>query len=115
MLDCTPRDLGHDRTIVFYNDSEKFHWEVSRELCDVRSGVICSPNNFLYDQPLAEGMLRVRVHRPQRAQARSIDAIHDHLATLALDGRIPADPAGERAAMALLTHALTAPPVPIGS
>jgi len=59
VLDCPPRDLGHDRTIVFYNDSEKFHWEVSRELCDVRSGVICSPNNFLYDQPLAEGMLRV--------------------------------------------------------
>src|SRR5262249_27884032 len=59
VLDCTPKDLGHDRTIVFYNDSEKFHWEVPRELCDVRSGVICSPNNFLYDQPLAEGMLRV--------------------------------------------------------
>ena len=32
------------------------------------------------------------------------------LATLALDGRIPADPAGERAAMALMTHALEAAP-----
>jgi phytoene dehydrogenase-like protein len=59
VLDQTPRELGHDRTIVFYNDSPVFHWERPDELCDVRSGVICSPNNFLYDQPLAEGMLRV--------------------------------------------------------
>ena len=42
-------DLGHDRTIMFFNDSEKFHWQKPDELCDVRSGVICSPNNFAYD------------------------------------------------------------------
>ena len=32
------------------------------------------------------------------------------LATLALDGRIPANPAGERAAVALMTQALAACP-----
>ena len=32
------------------------------------------------------------------------------LATLALDGRIPSDPPGERVAMALMTHALKAAP-----
>ncbi|MFP6560257.1 TetR/AcrR family transcriptional regulator [Paraburkholderia sp. B3] len=37
------------------------------------------------------------------------------LATLALDGRIPADPAADRAALALMMQALrAAPPVPIG-
>jgi phytoene dehydrogenase-like protein len=28
-------------------------------LVDVRSGVICSPNNFVYGEPLSEGMMRV--------------------------------------------------------
>ena len=48
ILDRKPAALGHDRTIVFFNDSERFHWQRCRELCDVRTGVICSPNNFLY-------------------------------------------------------------------
>ena len=52
---CQPRELGCDRTIVFFNDSDKFHWQKPDELVDVRSGVICSPNNFDYDEPLGEG------------------------------------------------------------
>ncbi len=48
-LDEQPRDLGHRSTITFFNDSDTFHWAVPNEPCDVRSGVICSPNNFAYD------------------------------------------------------------------
>ena len=63
VLDRQPKSLGHDRTIVFYNDSDKFHWEKpTDELCDVRTGVICSPNNFSYtpsDGELDEGVIRV--------------------------------------------------------
>lgn len=59
VLDRQPSDLGHDETIVFFNDAEQFHWEKPDELCDVRSGVICSPNNFAYEEPLAEGMIRI--------------------------------------------------------
>lgn len=63
VLDRRPKDLGCDRTIVFFNDSEKFHWcQPVDELCDVRTGVICSPNNYLYDPSqgeLPEGVLRV--------------------------------------------------------
>jgi len=59
VLDVPPRQLGYDRTILFYNDSEKFHWEKPAELCDVRSGVVCSPNNFAYDEPLEEGLVRI--------------------------------------------------------
>jgi len=65
ILDRKPKDLGFDQTLVFFNDSDKFHYErPEHELVDVRSGVICSPNNFLYDaspEPgsLAEGIVRV--------------------------------------------------------
>ncbi len=58
VLDTEPRAMGHKQTIVFFNDSEKFHYEKPDALTDLRSGVICSPNNFVYDQPLAEGVMR---------------------------------------------------------
>lgn len=58
-LDLTPRDLGVDRTITFFNDHDKFVWQKPDELCDVRSGVICSPNNFAYDTPIDDGTMRI--------------------------------------------------------
>jgi phytoene dehydrogenase-like protein len=58
-LDGQPRDLGHDRTITFFNDHDKFVWQKPEELCDVRSGVICSPNNFAYDSPIDDGTMRI--------------------------------------------------------
>jgi phytoene dehydrogenase-like protein len=59
VLDVEPRELGCDQTIVFFNDSERFHWQKPDDLADLRSGVICCPNNFQYDQPLGEGLVRV--------------------------------------------------------
>ena len=59
VLDEEPKHLGHDRTIVFFNDSDRFAYEKPDSLVDVRSGVICSPNNFDYDEPLGEGMIRI--------------------------------------------------------
>jgi phytoene dehydrogenase-like protein len=59
VLDTQPRAMGHDRTIVFYNDSEKFAYEKPDDLADVRSGVVCSPNNFAYGEPLDEGVMRI--------------------------------------------------------
>ena len=59
-LDCQPQSLGHDQTIVFYNDSETFRYEPPEEPCDVRSGIICSPNNFQYsDREAEEGRVRI--------------------------------------------------------
>lgn len=47
ILDRPPRALGFEHSIVFFNDSHRFHWEKPRtEMVDVHSGVICSPNNF---------------------------------------------------------------------
>jgi len=60
-LDCQPRELDYEKTIVFYNDSERFRYECPAEPCDVRSGIICSPNNFQYapHQDPGEGRLRI--------------------------------------------------------
>lgn len=62
VLKKQPAEVGYDSTIVFFNDSPKFHWQKPEDdLCDVRTGVICSPNNFDYQdgQNLDEGFLRV--------------------------------------------------------
>jgi phytoene dehydrogenase-like protein len=61
ILDRPPRELGCKETIVFYNDSEQFHWQKPDSLVDVRSGVICSPNNFAYDsaEGLSDGVMRI--------------------------------------------------------
>jgi phytoene dehydrogenase-like protein len=59
-LDVQPRDLGHQSTITFYNDSPQFDWSKPDAPCDLRSGVICSPNNFDYgDALLDEGTMRI--------------------------------------------------------
>jgi phytoene dehydrogenase-like protein len=58
-LDTQPRDLGHYRTITFFNDHDRFVWQKPDALCDVRSGVICTPNNFAYDSPLDESTIRI--------------------------------------------------------
>ena len=60
-LDRQPAEFGHNETIIFYNDSESFVYEPPTDLCDVRSGIICSPNNFRYAEgakPL-EGTVRI--------------------------------------------------------
>lgn len=61
-----PMALGHDKTIVFYNQASEFTYDVPTEPCDLRSGIICSPNNFDYHadesgqpQRLDEGIMRV--------------------------------------------------------
>ena len=54
---------GTSETIVFYNDSDRFHWDSpADELLDVRTGVICSPNNYDYGAEqgsLPDGVVRI--------------------------------------------------------
>jgi phytoene dehydrogenase-like protein len=61
VLDRQPAALGWgDDTIVFFNDSPRFSYEQSAGLADVRSGVICLPNNFDFPagRTLPEGLFR---------------------------------------------------------
>ncbi len=59
ILDTAPRELGYDRTIVFFNDAERMHYARPDGLIGLSSGVICSPDNFAYDQPLGENAIRL--------------------------------------------------------
>jgi len=49
-----------DDTIIFFNDSDSFEYARARGQVDLRSGVICLPNNFDYaGAELPEGVFRV--------------------------------------------------------
>jgi len=58
ILDTKPAELGHDTTIMFFNDAASFAYERSRGLIDDRSGVICCPNNFEGHKDMSEGIIR---------------------------------------------------------
>jgi phytoene dehydrogenase-like protein len=62
VLDCQPEQVGNSETIVFFNDHDRFDWRrPEAALCDVRTGVICSPNNYVYADAgqLSEGFVRI--------------------------------------------------------
>jgi phytoene dehydrogenase-like protein len=60
VLDTDPKEtLGIDKTIIFYNDSERFDYRASEDYLDLRSGVICCSNNYHHTEPLPEGLLRM--------------------------------------------------------
>jgi len=61
LLDREPAALGWgDDTIVFFNDSDRLTYARPEGQVDVRSGVVCIPNNFEHGpgQRLPEGILR---------------------------------------------------------
>jgi len=59
VLDKEPAKMGYDTTITFYNNSDRFNYRRPDELVDVSSGVICCPNNFQFENPLPEDMIRI--------------------------------------------------------
>ncbi|MCL4192539.1 MAG: NAD(P)/FAD-dependent oxidoreductase [Thermoguttaceae bacterium] len=59
ILDTAPRKLGYERTIVFFNNAERLRYARPAGLIELSSGVICSPDNFAYDQPLGENAIRL--------------------------------------------------------
>lgn len=61
VLDCPPATLGLTETIVFFNDAPEFTYARPSGDIDLRSGVICVPNNYDYGpgRQLPEGLLRI--------------------------------------------------------
>ncbi len=59
VLDREPKDLGYDKSIIFFCTESRFQYRVPKELIDITSGVLCCPNNFHYPEPLKEGMIRL--------------------------------------------------------
>lgn len=59
VMDELPHRLGHESSIVFFCDTEQFHYEPSDGLVDLRSGVVCCPTNYEGHDDLPEGLLRL--------------------------------------------------------
>lgn len=59
VLDREPSSFGHNETIIFYNDTPEFVYDRPQDPIDLRSGIICSPNNFEFDESLPEGKVRI--------------------------------------------------------
>ncbi|WP_145366146.1 phytoene desaturase family protein [Stratiformator vulcanicus] len=59
ILDREPASFGHDETIVFYCHDERLAYRCPETPVDTRSGIICSPNNYQYDEPQPDGRIRI--------------------------------------------------------
>ncbi len=59
VVDREPRDLGYDKSIVFFSIHPRFDYKVPVDLIDISSGVLCCSNNFQYPEPLEEGLIRL--------------------------------------------------------
>jgi len=59
VLNREPAEMGYNTTITFYNNSDRFDYRGPDGLVDISSGVICCPNNFQFESPLPEGMIRI--------------------------------------------------------
>lgn len=61
VLKVDPKTLGLEDTIIFFNASDHLAYEKPKDLVDIRSGVICVPNNYTYSEgrTLDEGWLRI--------------------------------------------------------
>lgn len=59
VLDRQPKDLGYDRSIIFYCTRPKFSYRVPEKAVDINSGVLCCANNFDYPEPMPEGIIRM--------------------------------------------------------
>jgi phytoene dehydrogenase-like protein len=59
VLDQEIANMGYDTSIAFYSNSDTFSYRKPSQLVDISSGVICCPNNFQFENPLPEAMIRV--------------------------------------------------------
>jgi len=59
VIDELPHKLGHEAAIVFFSDTERFHYEPSAGLVDLRSGVVCCPSNYEGHEDMSEGLIRL--------------------------------------------------------
>ena len=59
VLDRSPAELGINETATFFSRTDRLHYEPAEGPIDPRSGVICCPDNYRYDEPLDEHSVRI--------------------------------------------------------
>jgi phytoene dehydrogenase-like protein len=60
----SPRDFGWEETVVFFNDSETFCFDQPDGLIDLRSGVICMPENYGSQAQVPNKKSKLRITHP---------------------------------------------------
>ena len=59
VMQGTPNEYGWDETVIFFNNSEKFDYHCPNELVDMKSGVICIPENYKSPEKTPDFKLRI--------------------------------------------------------
>jgi phytoene dehydrogenase-like protein len=59
ILKGEPKELNWEETVIFFNDSEKFDYMAPQNPVDLRSGVICIPENYKSSNNPTEFKLRI--------------------------------------------------------
>ncbi len=59
VIQGTTKQFGWEETVIFFNNSEKFHYKCPDELVDMRSGVICIPENYKSITEASDFKLRI--------------------------------------------------------
>jgi len=59
VLDTSPKNLGLDTTITFFNHADRFAWSQPSDFVDFNSGVLCIPDNYLWEEAPPEHHLRI--------------------------------------------------------
>ena len=58
-LDLQPKDMGMDKTIIFYSNKDRFTYKESESLMEEAAGVVCVPNHYGDGTALPEGRVRL--------------------------------------------------------
>ena len=64
VFEGNPKDFGWEETVVFFNDSEIFRYDEPEGLIDLRSGVICMPENYGNQGPSSGKRSKLRITHP---------------------------------------------------
>jgi len=59
VLDATPADLGCESTIIFFSDRDRFVYARPDDPVDLKSGILCCPNNYERHEDSPEGIVRL--------------------------------------------------------
>ena len=90
-LDTKPSDLGHDDTIVFYNLTPTTIYDApANGHLELRSGVLCCPDNYANQLPDPEGTARITVLASPRHWNGFDDAAYATAKQEAFDGAFQA-------------------------
>ncbi len=72
-LDTLPADLGIRDSMIFFSINETLNLDSNGQLADCSTGAICFPNNFHYQQPPREGIVRITARADFREWAKLTD------------------------------------------